>query len=305
MDFQLILDNIWQEVLYQKTRGESANYIPKLASVPLEKFGMAVYTLDGNVFIVGDSQEQFSIQSISKVYALTLALGLIGEDELFKHVGREPSGNPFNSLIQLEYENGIPRNPFINAGALVVTDILLSYYKDVSNIILEFVREHTGNKKIDFDLNVAASEKKNGYRNAALANFLKSCGNLKNRVEDVLNTYYLQCSLSMNCIDLAKGFLFLANHGISPLSGKQVLSISHAKRINSLMLTCGTYDGVGEFAYRVGLPGKSGVAGGIIALIPGQLCVSVWSPGLNSKGNSLLGILALERFTTKTGISIF
>ncbi len=287
------------------TKGTVADYIPKLASVPLEKFGMAVHTLDGKSFVVGDAQEHFSIQSISKVYTLTLALKSIGEKKLLERVGREPSGSPFNSLIQLEYENGIPRNPFINAGALVLVDIILSHSRDAAQTILEFVRERSDNMKINFDLEVAASEERTGYRNAALANFLKSYGNLHNPVRDVLATYYLQCSLNMNCLDLAKSFLILANHGVSPWSGKQILTKSQAKRINSLMLTCGTYDAVGDFAYRVGLPGKSGVGGGIIALIPGKLCVSVWAPGLNPSGNSLAGTLALELFTTKTGMSIF
>ncbi|MCG8614784.1 MAG: glutaminase, partial [Desulfobacterales bacterium] len=267
--------------------------------------GMAVHTLDGDIYTIGDAGERFSIQSISKVYTLTLALKFIGEEKLLARVGREPSGNPFNSLVQLEYENGVPRNPFINAGALVLVDIILSHSRDAADTIRAFVRKRADNPGIDFDPEVAASEKESGYRNAAMANFLKSYGNLHNPVEKVLDTYYLQCALRMNCIDLAKSFLILANHGISPWSGKEILTRSQAKRINSLLLTCGTYDAVGDFAYRVGLPGKSGVGGGIVALIPGKLCVSVWAPGLNTNGNSLAGTLALELFTTKTGMSIF
>jgi glutaminase len=305
LDYQSILNDIHKEITPLITKGKVANYIPRLASVPLEKFGMAVHTLDGSVYTVGDAQENFSIQSISKVFSLTLALKSIGEEHLLKRVGREPSGNPFNSLVQLEYENGIPRNPFINAGAIVLTDIIVSHAKDAAETILEFVRQNSDNGIIDFDLEVAGSEKKTGYRNAALANFLKSYSNLDNEVEKVLDAYYLQCSLEMNCIDLSKSFLFLANHGRSPWSGEQILTKSQAKRINSLMLTCGTYDSVGDFAYRVGLPGKSGVGGGIVALMPGHFCVTVWAPGLNSYGNSLAGTLALEVFTTKTGMSIF
>ena len=305
MDYQKILEEIRQEVKPVITQGKVADFIPKLASVPLNRFGMAVQTLDGKLFITGDSDEYFSIQSISKAFALTLALQFVGEENLWKRVGREPSGNPFNSLVQLEYENGIPRNPFINAGALVLVDIILSHSKDACKTILDFIRQRADNPNINFDKEVAASEKSTGFRNAALANFLKSYGNLDNNVEDVLETYFLQCSLKMNCIDLSKSFLMLANHGLSPWSGKQILTKSQAKRINSLMLTCGTYDAVGDFAYRVGLPGKSGIGGGIAAFIPGKLCVSVWSPGLNSNGNSLAGTLALELFTTKTGMSIF
>ncbi|MCD4720631.1 MAG: glutaminase [Desulfobacula sp.] len=305
MDYQQILEEIHTEVKPVIIQGKVADYIPKLATVPLNKFGMAVQILNGKLFSVGDADEYFSIQSISKAYTLILALQFVGETNLFKRVGREPSGNPFNSLVQLEYENGIPRNPFINAGAMVLVDIILSQSKDAKQTILKFVRDRSNNQNIDFDKEVAASEKSKGFRNAALANFLKSYENLENDVEDVLDIYFSLCSLSMNCIDLAKSFMILANHGLSPWSGKQIISKSQAKRINSLMLTCGTYDAVGDFAYRVGLPGKSGIGGGIIAFIPGQLCVAVWSPGLNSSGNSLAGTQALELFTTKTGKSIF
>ena len=305
MDFQNILKEIHKEVQPVISKGRVADYIPKLAAVPIEKFGMAVQTLDGDLFTIGDAEENFSIQSISKAYTLTLAMQFIGEDKLWKRVGREPSGNPFNSLVQLEYENGIPRNPFINAGALVISDIILSNSKNFGNTLLDFVRQRSNNSGIGFDAEVAASEKKTGFRNSALANFLKSYGNLVNDVDSVLEAYFLQCSLSMNCVDLAKSFMMLANHGLSPWSGKQILTSSQAKRINSLMLTCGTYDAVGDFAYRVGLPGKSGIGGGIAAFIPGELSICVWSPGLNSHGNSLSGTMALELFTTKTGMSIF
>jgi glutaminase len=305
MNYQNILDEISNEVKQLITKGRVADYIPKLAGVPLNKFGMAVQTLAGETYSAGDAEEDFSIQSISKIYCLTLALQFAGEEEIWRRIGRDPSGNSFNSLIQLEYEYGIPRNPLINAGALVLVDIILSHLKDAEHRILEFVREQSNNNNINFDMEVAASEKSAGYRNAALANFLKSFHNLDNKVEDVLQTYFLLCSLCMNCIDLAKSFLIFANHGLSPWSGKQILTKSQAKRINALMLTCGTYDTVGDFAYRVGLPGKSGVGGGIVALLPGRLSVTVWSPGLNASGNSLAGIKALELFSTKTGMSIF
>lgn len=305
MNCQKILDEIYDDVKPLTKKGQVADYIPKLAAVPLNKFGMAVQTLTGETFSVGDAEEYFSIQSISKIYCLTFALQFAGEDKLWQRIGKEPSGNPFNSLIQLEYEYGVPRNPLINAGALVLVDIILSHSKDAGHRILEFVRGQSNNDNINFDMEVAASEKSAGYRNAALANFLKSFHNLDNNVEDVLQTYFLLCSLSMNCIDLAKSFLIFANHGLSPWSGKQILTKSQAKRINALMLTCGTYDAVGDFVYRVGLPGKSGVGGGIVALLPGRLSVSVWSPGLNASGNSLAGTKALELFSTKTGMSIF
>ncbi len=304
MNYQAVLEEIIEEVRPSVEEGTVADYIPMLARVPKTKLGMAVQTMEGQSFLVGDAEEPFSVQSISKVYTLTLALKYEGE-ALWKRVGREPSGTAFNSLVQLEYENGIPRNPFINAGAIVIADIVRSKAPDCRSALTEFVRARSDNPSIDHDPTVARSERQTGYRNVALANFIKSFGNLDNDVDEVLDFYFYQCSLSMSCLDLAKSFSILANGGRCPWSGEAVLSASQAKRINAVMLTCGTYDAVGDFAFRVGMPGKSGVGGGIVAVIPGRLSVAVWSPGLNAKGNSLAGTLALELFTTKTGISIF
>lgn len=220
-------------------------------------------------------------------------------------MGREPSGNAFNSLVQLELEHGLPRNPFINAGALVVADVVLASHADARTELLAAVRGCAANPALRDDLEVAASEKAHGYRNAALANFIRSFGNLEQSIDAVLDFYFYQCSLAMSCTDLARGFLFLANQGRCPWSGKALLLPDLAKRINALMLTCGTYDAAGDFAYHVGMPAKSGVGGGIVAVIPGKLAIAVWSPALNAKGNSLAGSLALERFTSKTGLSIF
>ena len=284
--------------------GKVATYIPQLSSISPHKFGMAIQTIEGDSFHVGDALEHFSIQSISKVY--TLALGFTFEgDKIWTRVGLEPSGSTFNSLVQLEYEHGIPRNPFINAGALVVSDILVSHLKDPQSSLLEFVRQRANNSSMQDDPLVALSESQAGFRNAAMANFLKSFSNLTNEVEDVLKFYYFHCSLSMSCVDLAKGFLFLANKGDCPWTNQKVLTSSQTKRVNALMLTCGTYDAAGDFAFNVGLPGKSGVGGGIVGVIPNRLTVAVWSPGLNEKGNSAAGQYALELFTTKTGVSIF
>lgn len=303
-DYQPVLDQILTEVAGCIGEGRVADYIPALAAVPRERFGMAVACVDGTEFAVGEADRRFSVQSISKVFTLTLALRAI-RGRLWERIGREPSGNPFNSLVQLEYEHGIPRNPFINAGALVVVDCLLDAYPDPRAEILRFVREVSGSDDIDFDKDVAASEAAWGYRNRALANFLKSFGNLKNDVDAVLDVYFHHCALSMSCRELARSFQHLANGGISPRTGDAVTSPAQTKRINSLMLTCGLYDAVGDFAYRVGIPGKSGVGGGIAAAIPRMLSVCVYSPGLDPSGNSLAGTRALELFTSKTGVSIF
>jgi len=285
-------------------KGKVADYIPMLGEVDPRKFGIALVTLDGEEHVIGDANEKFSIQSISKVFTLAMAFAKKGE-ELWKRVGLEPSGNPFNSLVQLEYEKGIPRNPFINAGALVVTDVLLDTFPNPKSSLLDFVRKISGIDDVYYDYDVARSERETGFTNAALVNFMKSFGNIHNHVEDVLDVYFHQCSITMSCRDLARAFLFLANHGVLPGTGERVLSISQSKRLNAIMLTCGFYDQAGEVAFRVGMPGKSGVGGGIVAVIPNELAIAVWSPELNEYGNSLIGVEALELFTTLTGRSIF
>jgi glutaminase len=255
------------------------------------------------VYGVGDWREPFSAQSITKVFTLALDLAREG-DQLWEHVGREPSGNPFNSLVQLEYENGIPRNPFINAGALVVTDRLHTRTGDAAGELLAFLRAESGNPDLAFDEEVAASESAHGDRNAALAHFMASYGNVDNPVPVLLEQYFRQCSIAASCADLALATTFLARHGVRA-DGSRLLSRSQAKQVNAVMLTCGTYDAAGDFAYRVGLPGKSGVGGGIIAVVPGRCTLCVWSPGLDERGNSVAGVAALDRFTTLTGLSIF
>jgi glutaminase len=304
MDIQQILEDIQAEVRPLLNQGRVASYIPELAVVPGDKFGMAVRTVDGASYAVGDAGERFSIQSISKIFTLTMAMQLAGDD-LWKRVGREPSGNPFNSLVQLEYENGKPRNPFINAGALVVTDVILGHLDNATETVRDIVRGLCDKDDIDFDLAVAGSEQATGHRNKAMAYFLKSFNNLDNQPERVLDAYFHHCSLAMTCLELCEAVLFLANNGVAPLSGDLVMTGNQVKYVNSLLLTCGTYDAVGDFAYRVGLPGKSGVGGGIVAIMPGQFSVCVWSPGLDASGNSLAGSKALELFTTKTGVSVF
>lgn len=304
MNYQKILDQIKEEVLPLSGKGKVADYIPALAKIPSDKFGIAITTLDGKTIKVGDAEEPFSIQSISKVFTFAMAFKLMGE-KLWNRVGVEPSGNPFNSLVQLEHENGIPRNPFINAGALVITDFLLTSSFNPKKSILDFIRKISSNENINFNFDIAKSEKEHGYRNYALANFMKSYNNIFSDPEELLDVYFHHCSLEMSCVDLSKSILFLANHGVIPSSKEKVLSKSQAKRTNSLMMTCGMYDASGDFAFRVGIPGKSGVGGGIVAVIPGELSICVWSPELDKFGNSLKGVKALELFTTITGMSVF
>lgn len=285
-------------------QGKVADYIPALASVSPDKLGIAVSCVDGREFTVGQAHEPFSTQSISKVFALTLVFQAVGE-KLWERVGKEPSGNPFNSLVQLEYERGIPRNPFINAGALVVIDALMDLSDNAEEAVLSLARRVSRNASLMIDDSVASSEQRYGDRNAALAHFMKSFGNIRHAVDDVITSYFRQCAIAMSCVDLARAFLFLANRGVDPASGQRLLSVSQAKRLNALLLTCGLYDESGDFAFRVGMSGKSGVGGGIVAVIPGELSICVWSPPLNSFGNSVAGIQALELFTTRLEKSIF
>ncbi|MEQ8510500.1 MAG: glutaminase [Rhodospirillaceae bacterium] len=304
LNIQDVLERVSQEATKDFGKGKVASYIPALKRVPRRKFAMSVCTLDGHEYNVGDSDESFSIQSISKVLTLAMALEELGAG-LWKRVGREPSGNPFNSLVQLERENGIPRNPFINAGALVVTDVVTSRMSDPKNSLRNWARVLSGNKRITFDTEVAESENLTGDRNRAIAYFLKTHGNLKSDVESVLDLYFHQCSLSMSCLDVARAFRPLANQGMVPGTKERVMPLRRAKRINSLMMTSGVYDSAGNFAYRVGIPCKSGVGGGIAGVIPGVMSLCVWSPELDSAGNSLVGTKALELFTTKTKLSVF
>jgi glutaminase len=304
LDYHTILATIEAEVQPLLAHGKVASYIPQLSTVSPQHFGMAVYCLDGRTFSVGDAEQKFSLQSVTKLFALALAFSREG-DAIWARVGREPSGNPFNSLVQLEYERGKPRNPFINAGALVINDILSSRFVQSDIAILQFARLIAEQPHVDFDILVAQSERETADRNYAIAHLMKDFGNLHNPVKSVIDSYCRQCSITMSCAELAKAGAFLANHGTVPWSGTQILDASSAKRLNALMLTCGTYDAAGDFAYRVGLPAKSGVGGGILALVPGELAVAVWSPGLDATGNSLAGTYALERFTTLTARSIF
>lgn len=287
-------------------RGKVATYIPELANVDPGAFGIVVIAADGTIAAAGDSDTLFSIQSISKVFTLTLALGKVG-DRLWQRVGREPSGSRFNSIVQLEHERGIPRNPFINAGAIAVTDLIVSGHQPREAIgeILRFMQFLSGDPSIAIDEKVAASELRTGYRNTALANYMKSFGVIDNPIDYTLGVYFHHCAIAMSCRQLAMAGRYLAQLGGNPAAGMTVVPPERIRRINALMLTCGHYDGSGEFAYRVGLPGKSGVGGGILAVAPGKASIAVWSPGLDAAGNSYLGQIALELLSKKMGWSIF
>jgi glutaminase len=303
VDYQNILDTVHTTVAPLFGCGRCAEGIPALAAGDPSRFGLALATVDGAVYGVGDWLTPFSIQSVSKVFSLALVLSRDGE-AIWQRVGREPSGSPYNSLQQLEHDQGIPSNPFVNAGALVVVDRLATLAGDASVAVLDLLRTESGNPAVHADPDVAKSEAEHGHRNAALAHLLASYGNLVNPIDAVLDQYTTQCAIAMSCRDLASAAGFLARHGLRA-NGGRLLSRSDTKRLNATMLTSGTYDNAGEFAYRVGLPAKSGIGGGILAVVPNRCTLAVWGPGLDQCGNSCAGLAALDAFTTQTGWSVF
>ena len=303
-DLAAVVANIAQRMAAATERGRVADYIPELAKVSSAHFGIAVATIDGREVVAGAADMAFSIQSVSKVFALVEALCGHGE-AVWARVGREPSGSGFNSIIQLELEQGRPRNPFINAGAIAVSDMIAAGGEPAVAIgaIVRRVRALAGDDGIDVDAAVAWSEAVTGYRNAALANYMRSFGTIDGPVDATLSVYFQQCAIAMSCRQLARAGRFLAAGGV--LDGVAVVSPERARRINALMLTCGHYDASGDFAFRVGLPAKSGVGGGILAIAPGRASIAVWSPGLSPEGNSLLGTAALEELAQAMGWSVF
>lgn len=290
----------WIEDIHARARtrlgsGRVASYIPALARQDPDRLGIAVYTNAGELYAAGDAGTPFSIQSIAKVLLLALALRTHGE-ALWDRVGLNPSGMPFNSLAQLEAERGKPRNPFINAGAIAVTDRLVSAFATPSKHLRDVARRLSGNDAIPIDDHVLASEWQHRSRNAAAAYLMKAFGNLDNEVDEVLHTYFSCCALAMSCQDLATALNFLAADGKARAMGEHFVSPVLARRISAIMSTCGMYDAAGDFAYRVGLPAKSGVGGGIVAVVPGRMTICAWSPALDESGNSVAAQHALELF---------
>ena len=306
MDPQAVLDEIKADVLQNmhQFEGSVADYIPALSEMPADGFAMAVYDVEGNCFQTGQVDTSFTIQSISKILTLTMAIQRYG-DSLWQRVGKEPSGTAFNSLTQLEFEKGVPRNPFINAGAIVTCDALFSRLSAPTHHVLETLRELSGNKRLCINTAVSRSEYEHRFRNAAMANLMKSFSNFDNDVEEVLKVYFSFCAIEMNTSELAKSFSFLANRGRDITSGKEVISAKQNSQLNSLLFTSGLYDASGDFAYRVGMPGKSGVGGAIVAFVPNKYSIAVWSPKLNKFGNSTAGLWALEQFANRLSLQLF
>lgn len=301
------LDKLLQEI-YSEAKdiknGEVADYIPALAAVNPDHCALTLATLDGEVFNVGDTEQRFSIQSVSKIFGLMLAMERLGDD-LWQRVKMEPSGQAFNSIVQLEWEKGIPRNPMINAGAILVSDVLVSHYSASKGAVLSLVRNLCGNEDVYADAEVHQSEKDHGHRNAALAHLMKSFGNIESDVDELLDHYFWQCALTMSGENLARSFTFLANDGVCPFSGNEIMSKRDSQRINALLSTSGMYDQSGEFAFTVGVPAKSGVGGGMVAIVPDFGVISAWSPRLNEYGNSARGMFMVRELANRLGLSVY
>ena len=304
IDYKTLLEEIYIEIEPLFGRGQVASYIPELGRIDGHQFGMSICKNNGEEFVIGDCDKDFSIQSISKLYTFALAYKTVGV-KLWDRLGREPSGTKFNSLILLEQEKGIPRNPFINSGALVVADILLQEFSNPMDAMLEFIKEISGNPDVCINEKMKNSELACSYTNYALAFFMKSFGNINSDVDSVLELYTSLCAIEMDCVDLARSIRVFSSNGLNPWNNERILTMSESKRINAVMMTCGLYNGVGDFAYRVGIPAKSGVGGGIVGVIPGEMSIATWAPELDHSGNSLIGLKALEIFTTRTGLSIY
>ena len=264
-----------------------------------------MFTREGDLINAGDASTAFPIQSISKVFALEVALQRHG-DKIWNRVGREPSGDAFNSIVDLERFKGVPRNPFINAGALVVVDSLLDAKSDDPNgSVMSFVKQQLDNEAAGIDADILESDRSSGDLNRSLLFMAKHHDNIRHAVDDVMEAYVHQCAISLNCAGLAKAGRFLMHDGPDARSDRGFHASRRARRILSVMMTCGMYNGSGDFAFRVGLPAKSGVGGGILAVVPHTASIAAWSPALDPYGNSWLGVLGLEYLTNRTDWSVF
>ncbi len=287
--------------------GKVASYIPELSKANRDALGICVVTLDGKEYFAGDFEEKFTVQSISKVVSLMLAILENGKKNVFSKVGMEPTGDSFNSIMSLEVKNPQkPFNPMINAGAIVTTSLITgdSSEEKIENI-LSFTRKITDNKEIGINEEVYMSEKLTGNRNRALAYFMKSNGHIDGDVEEILDVYFKQCAMEINCRDIARIGAVLANDGVLPWSGERVISRETSRIVKTIMVTCGMYDASGEFAVHIGIPAKSGVGGGIMASVPRRMGIGVYGPSLDSKGNSIGGIKILQELSEELDLSIF
>jgi glutaminase len=301
-----VVRDIVKKISESGDKGEATRQIPELSGVDTEQFGIAILTRDGKMICGGDSETPFSLQSISKAFSLELVLKAHGDD-LWERVGRDPSGDPYNSVIDLERQKGYPRNPFVNAGALIVVDMLLDTLNPEEEVeaVVEFVGTLLDSDGFSLNEKVADSDEGSGSLNRAMLNIANHFENVRNPIDKIMKAYVRQCAIELSCRQLARVGRFLILEGADEEANRDLEALRRSRRILSLMMTAGLYDGAGEFAYRVGLPAKSGIGGGILAIAPNTASIAVWSPGLDESGNSKMGTLALEMLTDRLDWSIF
>lgn len=289
------------------SEGKVASYIPGLAKANPEHLGICVTTLEGKEFSAGDCDVKFTIQSISKVISLMVAILDNGTKNVFSKVGMEPTGDSFNSIMSLEVKNPQkPFNPMINAGAIATTALISGdSLEEKFEKIINFTRKVTGNDDININEEVYLSERATGDRNRALAYFMKSNSHIEGDVDEILDLYFRQCAIEGTCRDIARIAAMLANDGILPWSGERVISREVSRIVKTIMVTCGMYDASGEFAVHIGIPAKSGVGGGILAAVPRRMGIGVFGPALDAKGNTIAGIQVLQELSKELDLSIF
>ncbi len=303
---QEIIDTLIAQNKLLTDKGVVASYIPELDKASKNALGVYVLDKERKAYFAGDYQTKFTMQSISKIVSLMLAILDNGEDYIFHKVGMEPTGDPFNSILKLETSSAKrPNNPMINAGAIAISSFI--HGKDERGKferLLDFMRLIMEDPSLDVNYKIYVGESETGNRNRSMGYFLKSEGTIEGNVEEALDVYFKQCSVEVDTKNLATLGLFLANNGVLS-NGKKIVSTRVAKIIKTLMVTCGMYDASGAFAIRVGLPSKSGVGGGIVSVVPGRMGIGVYGPALDNKGNSLAGCSFLEDFSRELGLSIF
>lgn len=284
--------------------GVVANYIPELAKVNPDLFTICLVTVDGEVYQMGDRDQLFTIQSISKVFAYGLALEDCGRDDVLTRVGVEPTGDAFNAII-LDEQSKRPYNPMVNAGAIATTSLIKGAdATERLNRLLEMFQRYVG-RDVFVDISVFTSERATGHRNRAMAHLMLNFGMIQPNIEESLDLYFQQCAVMVNCRDLAVMAATLANKGVNPVTGKRALQSTYVKDILSVMYTCGMYNFAGEWAYKVGLPAKSGICGGIIAVVPNKMGIGVFSPPLDRRGNSVRGVKVCEELSRILGLHLF
>jgi glutaminase len=301
---QTFLEQLY-ETLKSVSTGQVATYIPELAKADPNWFGISVATVGGQTFEVGDVHQKFTIQSISKVFAYGMVLEDYGRENLIKKVGVEPTGDPFNSLIRLDEDSKRPDNPMVNAGAIATTSLITGQDPaDKLNRLLAMFQRYVGHE-VFVDVSTFMSERSTGHRNRAMAHLMLNFGMIDQPIDAALDLYFQQCAVLVTCHDLAVMAATLANSGINPMSGEQAVNPNHVRDILSVMYTCGMYNFAGEWAFRVGIPAKSGVSGGILAVVPNQAGIAVFSPPLDGHGNSVRGLKVFEALSEEFGFHMF